>query len=184
MTKNYDWEQIKADYRTGAMSNRQLARLYGPDESTIRLRAKKGSWTRDLRTQYKEELRTQRIAQDGGLKERTSEDDELDDETVRQAASKVLSIINKHRAATEKAFKGVEGIQDAINQRIQDVQDGDGKFTEADLKFLSMAQKQNSHSLANMIQADRRSYDMDDVSDDSMPDSIRITFRRQEGTGK
>lgn len=180
MAKNFDWDQIEADYRTGAMSNRQLSRLYGPDESTIRGRAKRYRWTRDLRSQYKSELRRQRIAHDSGLRERVSEDDDVvDDKIVAQAAQKVMAIINKHREATTKAFKGVEGVQDAINQQIKDASEKKKGMTPAELKLLSQAQQQNSRSLSNIINSDRRSYDMDEGVDDTMPDTIKVTFRRE-----
>lgn len=46
------WEQIRSEYRSGALSVRELAKKYGPNEAAIRYRARKGDngkpWERDL----------------------------------------------------------------------------------------------------------------------------------------
>ena len=43
---NPDWNVIEASYRAGTMSTRELAAVHGPNESTIRARAKRGGWVR------------------------------------------------------------------------------------------------------------------------------------------
>jgi len=59
------WAEIERDYRTGAFSNRALARRYNVPESTLRGRAKRSKWMQDLRSRLKDEVRTRLIAQDG-----------------------------------------------------------------------------------------------------------------------
>jgi hypothetical protein len=43
-----DWERIELDYRAGALSLREIASQHGIAEGTIRARAKKNDWLRDL----------------------------------------------------------------------------------------------------------------------------------------
>lgn len=60
MAKRYDkatWEQIREEYRAGALSVRDIAKAYGPTEAAIRNRARKGEngvpWERDLTDQVR-----------------------------------------------------------------------------------------------------------------------------------
>ena len=48
MSKKTDWESIQNEYRAGQLSIRAIASKYGVGESTIRKRANKNSWERDL----------------------------------------------------------------------------------------------------------------------------------------
>lgn len=51
MAKRYAsdvWEQIRSEYRSGALSVRALAEKHGPTEAAIRARAKQERWERDL----------------------------------------------------------------------------------------------------------------------------------------
>jgi hypothetical protein len=41
-----DWAAIEADYRSGSMGIREIARFYEIPESTLRKRAKAGAWPR------------------------------------------------------------------------------------------------------------------------------------------
>ena len=45
---NTDWNAIEAIYRAGAVSIRELAATHGPNESTIRARAKREGWVRGV----------------------------------------------------------------------------------------------------------------------------------------
>jgi len=181
------WVKIEQDYRTGVMKDRALARHYGVPPSTLRGRIKREGWKRDLRERTKKELRRQLIAQDGAPSSRVSEsrpqdtDKELDDQTVKKAVEKGVKIINKHRRVVVSSFAGSAGLQKLINKKLADTKRLKSPIGIDDLKALTQAQKQLSHSILNLINADRRSYDLDDVKDESMPDAITITFHRDKG---
>ena len=51
-----DWDAIKRDYRTAQFSNRELGRLYGVAESTIRTRAANRKWQQDLSGAVRQEI--------------------------------------------------------------------------------------------------------------------------------
>jgi len=176
------WAEIERDYRTGVFSNRALARRYNVPESTLRGRVKRGKWPRDLRSRLKDEVRTRLIAQDGADPTRVEDlaedqvDEILDDQTVKRAAQRVIDVISTHRNATEDAFVGIRAVQTALNRLLKDAEDK--KLPPDQLRLLAQAQRQNAHSLSNIISCDRKSYDMDDVVNDGTPDSIKITFYR------
>lgn len=52
-TKAPDWEAIEQAYRAGSLSIRAIADKHGTNEGTIRSRAKKHGWLRDLTQQVK-----------------------------------------------------------------------------------------------------------------------------------
>lgn len=177
------WAEIERDYRTGAFSNRALARLYNVPESTLRGRVKRGKWPRDLRSRLKDEVRTRLIAQDGFDLTRVDDllvehqvDQILDDQTVKRAAQRVIDVISAHRSATEDAFVGIRAVQAALNRLLKNAENKE--IPPDQLRLLAQAQRQNAHSLSNIISCDRKSYDMDDAISDDAPDSINITFYR------
>jgi len=47
--KSVDWEAIQMRYRAGSESLRSIGEFFGVTEGAIRLKAKKGEWTRDLK---------------------------------------------------------------------------------------------------------------------------------------
>lgn len=49
----FDWTAIERDYRLGKVSNRELARTYGPSEAAIRQRAKAEGWVRNEAAQVR-----------------------------------------------------------------------------------------------------------------------------------
>ena len=176
------WAEIERDYRTGAFSNRALARRYNVPESTLRGRANRGKWPRDLRSRLKDEVRTRLIAQNGVDPTRVDDlveeqvDEILDDQTVKRAAQRVIDVISAHRSATEDAFVGIRAVQKALNRLLKDAENKE--LPPDQLRLLAQAQRQNAHSLSNIISCDRKSYDMDDAISDDAPDSINITFFR------
>ena len=66
---NYDWETIKREYRVGQFSNAIICRMFKLPESTLRSRAKRKGWTRDLASRVqkriKEKLSLEDKMQDG-----------------------------------------------------------------------------------------------------------------------
>ncbi|MFJ2362474.1 hypothetical protein ACIPIN_01940 [Pseudomonas sp. NPDC087697] len=93
-TKQPDWEAIERAYRAGLLSLRGIADKYGSSEGTIRSRAKKHGWQRDLTDQV-------RAATNGKLSRTVSrtdvthrevrEDEQIIDEASDEAASVVLA---------------------------------------------------------------------------------------------
>lgn len=90
-TKQPDWEAIERAYRAGSLSLRALADKYGSNEGTIRSRAKKHGWQRDLTDQVRTATqgKLSRTASRSEITQR--EDAEIIDEASDEAASVVLA---------------------------------------------------------------------------------------------
>jgi hypothetical protein len=168
------WAEIERDYRTGAYSNRALARRYNVPESTLRGRAKQGKWAKDLKERLHDEVQKQLLAQSGADPSRGGDD--IDDLTVQKAATELVAVLKKHRTATKDQYIGIQALQEKLNAELSERD----KIDPNELRMLAQVQKQNSHSLANLITCDRKSYDFDEVKASDAPDQITITFYRQD----
>ena len=178
-----DWAEIEREYRCGAFSTREVSRRHGIAESTIRHRAKRGKWEQDLKVRYQKELRIQRIAQDGRAKASRAKfgkkpaDPVLDDATIKRAIETTRGIDNKHRKVASEQLKASQKVADWLNKFLDD---NKKTITGDQLRFVTQAIKQNSHAIVNMINCERRSYGMDESSDENAPDAVKITFHRDK----
>jgi len=92
-TKQPDWEAIERAYRAGSLSLRALADKFGSNEGTIRSRAKKHGWQRDLTDQV-------RTATQGKLSRTASRSDVTqreDAEIIDEASDEAASVVLAHR---------------------------------------------------------------------------------------
>ena len=91
--KQPDWEAIERAYRAGALSLRGIADKYDTNEGTIRSRAKKNGWLRDLTAQVRTATK-EKLSRNTSRTDFTREDEQIIDEASDEAASIVLA----HRA--------------------------------------------------------------------------------------
>jgi hypothetical protein len=94
MSKQPDWEGIERAYRAGQLSIRAIADKFGSNEGTIRSRAKKHGWQRDLTEQV-------RAATQGKLSRTASRSDVTqreDAEIIDQASDEAAEIVLAHRS--------------------------------------------------------------------------------------
>lgn len=92
----YDWERIEIEWRTNKFSNRELAAKHGPTEATIRKRAKKEGWKRDLAKDV--ESRTK----DKLIREGVIDPDVSDDQIVEEVAQRNANVVIEHRKDIQK----------------------------------------------------------------------------------
>ncbi|APC14566.1 hypothetical protein BLL42_02005 [Pseudomonas frederiksbergensis] len=96
-TKQPDWEAIERAYRAGLLSLRAIADKYDTNEGTIRSRAKKHGWLRDLTDQV-------RAATNGKLSRTASRTDVTqravreDEQIIDEASDEAASVVLAHRA--------------------------------------------------------------------------------------
>lgn len=145
--KQPDWEAIERAYRAGALSLRGIADKYDTNEGTIRSRAKKNGWLRDLtaqvRTATKEKLsRTSRA----GVTQR--EDEQIIDEASEEAASIVLA----HRADLGQWRDISSKLRLALSGMV---------VTEDNLGDFSRALNAGVDAQLKVIKGERQAYNMD-----------------------
>lgn len=166
--KNTLLNQIHTDYRCGHKSLKQLAKDHNVSYRTLIYYKRKDKWAKDLKIDYKSLLETSLFQ---------ASDTEESRKALDQAVDETLAVINSHKKTAKAVLTGIQAVQTAINALMarSDVH----KMDKETLKALSIAQKQNSHSLVNLITTDRRTYDLESTKD-NMPDKLIINFYRDK----
>lgn len=90
-----DWEEIERLYRADLRTNAQLAKDFGVHASTIRRRAEKGQWKRDLKSRIKE--RANAIVQQRAVNSLASDQIARDDMTIEENAQLTANVRLSHR---------------------------------------------------------------------------------------
>jgi hypothetical protein len=91
------WEGIERAYRAGQLSIRAIADKFGSNEGTIRSRAKKHGWQRDLTEQVRTATQG-KLSRTASRNSVTQRDMREDAEIVEEASDAAASIVIAHRA--------------------------------------------------------------------------------------
>jgi hypothetical protein len=149
--KQPDWEAIERAYRAGALSLRGIADKYDTNEGTIRSRAKKNGWQRDLtaqvRTATKEKL-SRNTSRTSDTQREAREEAQIVDEASDEAASIVLA----HRADLGQW----RGISNKLRLALRDME-----VTEENLGDFSRALNAGVDAQLKVIKGERQAYNMD-----------------------
>ena len=192
-------KQMRVEILTEAFSLREIGRHFGVSVQTVFRHKKELKQNPSLRAKFQKQLNKIMLERDAKVNEgkslvnkRLIESDESDNSalrevsreienvTVERAANMVADVIEKHRQITQDAMTGVKRIQDAINTHAE-VHHDDPDM----VRGLAQAQRQNTSSIVNIINSDRRSYNIDDPSaGDDAPDAVQITFYRDNAPPK
>ena len=156
-----DWEAIERKYSAGVESMRSIACEFGVDEGTIRYRAKKGKWDRDLSLKVKS--RTESLLRSAEFRTETqnqnAEKEASHKEEVEVSAAARVQVILSHRkdiaALREKASVMAEEL-DACAE--------DLSKRASILKTLADTQK-------NLIAAEREAFGLNDQHQDKTDSS-------------
>jgi hypothetical protein len=97
MAKQPDWEGIERAYRAGQLSIRAIADKFGSNEGTIRSRAKKHGWQRDLTEQVRTATQG-KLSRTASRNSATQRDMREDAEIVEEASDAAASVVLAHRA--------------------------------------------------------------------------------------
>jgi hypothetical protein len=98
MSKKPDWEAIERAYRAGSLSIRAIADAYNSKEGTIRSRAKKHGWQRDLTERVKNST-SEKLSRAASRTDATRDDARSDDEIIEEASTEAASVVLSHRAS-------------------------------------------------------------------------------------
>ena len=97
MAKQPDWEGIERAYRAGMLSIRAIADKFGSNEGTIRSRAKKHGWQRDLTEQVRTATQG-KLSRTASRNDVTQRDMREDAEIVEEASDAAASVVIAHRS--------------------------------------------------------------------------------------
>lgn len=180
-----DWEEIERLYRADLRTNAQLAAQFGVHASTIRRRAEKGQWKRDLKSRIKE--RANAIVQERAVKSLASDQVARDDMTIEENAQITANVRLSHRqdigTARQLSMSLLDDLKAQIGTenraRLEDLfiaalkADAiDESALEAYERVTSVSShiksmKEWSETMTKLITLERQAYGLDDV--DSSP---------------
>ncbi|WPJ30554.1 terminase small subunit [Pseudoalteromonas phage vB_PalP_Y7] len=186
-SKKIDWEQIERDYRADVLSIAQIARESGAPSSTIRARAKRNGWVRDLSTRIKmraDEFVNQDAIKDAIVGIKTSEEMTVD-ENARLTAGVRLAHrkdISRARLATQELFTELEGTigeanrerLDKLLSKIIDVEDGidadDWRAIAAYKRAISLSSsignlQKLADTMTKLVALERQAWNLDSLDD-------------------
>ena len=178
-----DWESVKNEFRAGQLSNSEIARQHGISEGTIRKRAKKEGWKKDLRQRVKQAVRTELVREPHA---RTRAEVRTEEEIVETAAQRGAGVIKMHRKdiGCGRAIVGVlfERLAEAAESRgeleeaVREATKGDASLTRynALMKAISLPAhaavlQQLSLALKLIIQLERQAYSLETKPADPAP---------------
>lgn len=180
-----DWEEIERLYRADLRTNAQLAKDFGVHASTVRRRAEKGQWKRDLKSRIKE--RANAIVQQRAVNSLASDQVERDDQTVESNAQAMADVRLSHRkdigAARKIAMSLLDDLQAQIGaenrQNLEDLFIAALKEGSVDVSALEAYErvialpthvrvmKDLADTMTKLVTLERQAYGLDDV--DSSP---------------
>lgn len=180
-----DWDEIERLYRADLRTFAQLASDFGVADSTVRRRAKKGGWKRDLKNRIKE--RTNQIVQERAVNSLASDQVARDDMTIEENAQITANVRMSHRQDIRTArqismtlFDDLQAQLGAENrQRLEDLFIAALKEGSVDVSALEAYErvialpthvrvmKDLADTMTKLVTLERQAYGLDDV--DSSP---------------
>lgn len=150
--KQPDWEAIERAYRAGSLSLRGIADKYDTNEGTIRSRAKKHGWQRDLTEQVRTATKG-KLSREASRTGVTHHADVRDDaEIVEEAATEAASVVLAHRTDLAQWRSIANKLGDALSG--MDV-------NEANLSDFSRALNAGVDAQLKVIKGERQAYNLD-----------------------
>jgi len=174
--REIDWERVEDLYRAGQISIREIGRQCGVTDTSIRKKAKREGWERDLSKKVAEKVRSELVRAEG-----RSETAPTEKEIIEHAAAQGVEIVRSHQrrigAAQEvadtllKQLQGVilhsEDIEEEI--LIETAEDRSSKRRDAMFKAISLPI--HSTTLSNLTNAmktlvflERQAFNLDELS--------------------
>ena len=158
-----DWEAVEKDYRAGLLTLREISAKHRISTGQLQVRAKSGSWTRDLsdaiRQKAKEKVSSIDVQQliEQSAHESAQQSAQTIKNAIDQAADIQTRIILDQRGMIgehiELAKRGVEKLSAMLD-------------TVAELKDLTAwtnAQKANVETMSKLIDKQRQNYNIDEA---------------------
>lgn len=117
--KQPDWEAIERAYRAGSVSIRAIADKYETNEGTIRSRAKKNGWQRDLTEQVKNATQA-KLSRTASRRPVTHDDAREDADIVDEASDDAAAVVLAHRVVLSQWRGLANKLCDALDEIVVD----------------------------------------------------------------
>ena len=150
-TKQPDWEAIERAYRAGSLSLRGIAEKYDTNEATIRSRAKKNGWQRDLTDQVRTATK-EKLSRNPSRTDVTQREVRDDAQIVDEASDEAASVVLAHRADLGQWREISNKLRAALS---------DMEIDEDNLGDFSRALNAGVDAQLKVIRGERQAYNLD-----------------------
>ncbi len=117
--KPVDWERVEADYCAGVKSLREIAAEHGITEGTIRARAKKNDWPRNVAA--KVAAKAEKILRNDALRsELRTEKAATEREIIEASAQAIVNVKLSHRKSISRQRELVERLLQELESQTGD----------------------------------------------------------------
>ncbi|NTZ93932.1 hypothetical protein FCH79_01150 [Pseudomonas koreensis] len=161
-TKQPDWEAIERAYRAGSLSLRSIADKYDTNEGTIRSRAKKHGWLRDLTEQVRTATK-EKLSREVSRTDVTQPDVREDAQIVEEAATEAASVVLAHRSDLAQ-WRGIAKKLGAFLSSVDVTADNHGDFARSLNAGVDAQLK--------VIKGERQAYNLDTEEGDKTVDTL------------
>lgn len=186
--KQIDWEQIERDYRADVLSIAQISRESGAPSSTIRARAKRLGWSRNLTARIKS--KADEIVNQDAIKNAVANIQASEEQTIEENARLTAGVrlahrkdINRARLATVTLLDDLEAMigqdgRESLAELLKALVD-EGLIEERDSTAIAAYKKATglSQQIANMqkladtmtkfVALERQAWNLDNLDDSS-----------------
>ena len=174
--KQYDWEAIESDYRSGSLSIREIGRRHKICESYIRKKAKEYRWTRDLTNKVRQKVRDELVRTEL-VRTKSANDMRKDADIIEKASTEIVSRIRIHRKYSKRLMDLVNKLVKLTDSLTPEKKNENTKIEQ--LQKAAGITRASAVALDKLVTVERKSYNIDEsVGDDNAPDAITITYQR------
>lgn len=100
--RNIDWVKIERLYRAGLMSICAIARQFDTAEATIRAKALKEGWKRDLTSEVKQLTRTKMVENLAQVFQTEDIKEMADEQLIEEAARTQVEVVRQHQSTLKR----------------------------------------------------------------------------------
>ena len=186
-----DWEAVEKDYRAGIMSVAAISEKNGVSASQIKVRAKKGGWTRDLSEAIKARTRAKVSAIDvselveQSAKESANKSAKLIQKAIEEASDVAAGVIIRHRADIRLQHERVHRLEGLFDDMLNKVPATSKKDADSDVEALNVGDvfrmsqtlKAIVETRSKLIDKEREAFGINEAtSDDSETQHVEVSF--------
>jgi hypothetical protein len=159
--KKYDWESIEKDFRAGILSIRELSRKHDCPEASIRYKAKKHEWKRDLTDKVR------KLAQEKLLRANLRKSNINEEEVINEKSDDLVQIQLLQRNDIANLRELEKSLIDEIKGKPTRLWVGQyqGKVITKQVGLTAAERAMAANNLANVqhkrIQLERQAYSID-----------------------
>jgi predicted transcriptional regulator len=156
----FDWEAIEREYRAGQLSIREIAKQNGCAEGTIRKKAKKNGWERDLSEKINQKVRTELVR--NGVR---TLDPVTEKEIIEEAAATKIQIVRGHQKRIQNSLLLVDGLIEDIKEQRSD--------PDISVHSRISAVTQLSTAMKNFVALERQAFN---IKDETEPEKTGVVL--------